>query len=215
MIDINETLKALCRTRPIFHSEADFQHALAWEIHKQFPAYSVRLEYPLSLEKSDHLDILASNSNNLVAIELKYKTRLLATTFEDELFWLKDHSAQDCGRYDFLKDVQRLEEFISKHRNAIGYAVLLTNDSSYWKPPRNDSTVDASFRIHEGRLVHGTLSWGSRASKGTTKDREGAIVVQGNYQLAWQDYYGAVTLSNLGNHTKFKYLLVKVIENSR
>ena len=213
MIDINEILRALRRTRPIFHSEADFQHALAWEIHKQSPAYSVRLEYPLSPGQSEHLDILVSNNNDLVAIELKYKTRLLTTTLGDELFWLKDHSAQDCGRYDFLKDVQRLEEFISKHRDAAGYAIFLTNDSSYWKLPRNDSTVDASFRIHEGRLVHGTLNWGPRASKGTTKDREEAIVIRGTYHLAWQDYYQVTTLSNMGNYTKFGYLAVKVIEN--
>jgi len=216
VIDIKGMLETLRKVRPIFHSEADFQHALAWEIHKQLPTYSVRLEYPLSLRQSEHLDILlASNSNDLVAIELKYKTRLLSTAFEEETFWLKDHSAQDCGRYDFLKDVQRLEEFISKHSNATGYAILLTNDSSYWKPPRNDSTVDANFRVHEGRIVHGTLTWGSRASKGTTKGREKAIVIRDTYHLVWQDYYQAATLPNMGNYTKFKYLLVRASENIR
>lgn len=86
MINIITVLQKLSQERPIFHSEADFQHAIAWEIHKQFPTYSVRLEHPLSPGKSDHLDILVFNSNDVVAIELKYKTRLLQATFKDEFF---------------------------------------------------------------------------------------------------------------------------------
>ena len=30
---VAEWLKGLAYTRPLFHSEADFQHALAWHIH--------------------------------------------------------------------------------------------------------------------------------------------------------------------------------------
>ncbi|SVC38601.1 uncharacterized protein METZ01_LOCUS291455, partial [marine metagenome] len=30
---------------PIFSNEADFQFALAWEIQKKFPDWSVRFEY--------------------------------------------------------------------------------------------------------------------------------------------------------------------------
>ena len=65
-----------------------------------------------------------------VAIELKYKTRGLELEQDDESFALRDQSAQDQGRYDFLRDIQRLELMRSKlEQGRAGYAVLLTNDS--------------------------------------------------------------------------------------
>lgn len=72
-----------------------------------------------------------------------------------EKIMLKGHSAQDCGRYDFLYDIQRMEAFKSCN-NAIekAYAVMMTNDPGYWnKSGRTGSvnpTVDDEFRIHEG-----------------------------------------------------------------
>jgi hypothetical protein len=44
MITLENTLPSLSRERPIFHSEADFQHALAWHIHPRHPDTRVRLE---------------------------------------------------------------------------------------------------------------------------------------------------------------------------
>lgn len=35
----------LLKERPVFHSEADFQHALAWSIHRVYPDAKIRLEY--------------------------------------------------------------------------------------------------------------------------------------------------------------------------
>ena len=37
MIDISNILKSLSNDRPIFHSEADLQSTLAWEIKKRNP----------------------------------------------------------------------------------------------------------------------------------------------------------------------------------
>jgi hypothetical protein len=34
-----------CAPRPLFHSEADFQHALAWRLQEQHRQISIRLEY--------------------------------------------------------------------------------------------------------------------------------------------------------------------------
>ena len=45
-LDIPEILKALARKRPVFHSVAGFQHALAWQIHEMHPVLHPRLEYP-------------------------------------------------------------------------------------------------------------------------------------------------------------------------
>ena len=76
-----------------------------------------------------------------------------------ERFVLRDQRAQDIRRYDFLRDVQRLEDEVSEGRAGQGFAILLTNDPSYWQPPQRDETVDAAFRIHEGRNVNGELAW--------------------------------------------------------
>jgi hypothetical protein len=47
-LSVSAVLTALAKQRPIFHSEADFQHAIAWEIHKHLPRASVRLERPIA-----------------------------------------------------------------------------------------------------------------------------------------------------------------------
>lgn len=66
----------LARKRPLFHSEADFQHALAWLLHEQWPQARIRLEYPFTLnEKRCYLDVFVQQGEQQLAIELKYKTR--------------------------------------------------------------------------------------------------------------------------------------------
>ena len=52
-------------------------------------------------------------------------------------------AAQDCGRSDFCKDIQRLEDVVSVQSDIIGYAIFLTNDSAYWNESRKDQTVDS------------------------------------------------------------------------
>lgn len=210
MVDLNAILKTLSVNRPVFHSEADFQHALAWQIHKQWPTYSIRLEYPLFPGKSDHLDILAFDKENRLAIELKYKTQALFAIVNSELFWLKNQNARDQGRYDFLLDIQKLEQFLSENSNTLGYVVLLTNDSSYWARPINDSTVDASFRLHEAKVINGILGWGTKASSGTTKNRQENITIKGTYKLIWQDFIEVEADVNVSGYRKFRYLLVEV-----
>jgi hypothetical protein len=207
MIDIASVLAELACKRPVFHSEADFQHALAWEIHRQWPGCGMRLEYKLpELGKRSHLDIWATGTDAALAIELKYKTRGLRVVVEGEVFDLSNHGAQDLGKYDFLKDVQRLERVASQGNGVIGYAVLLTNDSLYWAPPGDRGTIDDSFRLHEGTSLTGELRWGAGASDGTIRHREEPIVIKGAYSPLWQDYSEPTTASR----GKFRYLLLKV-----
>lgn len=208
MIDITRVLEELAGKRKVFHSEADFQHALAWEIHQQWLGCSMRLEFkPPHLDNRIYVDIWAANENATLAVELKYKTRKPhADDVDGETFDLLNQSAQDVGRYDFLKDIQRLEQIVSGQNDIVGYAILLTNDRTYWNPPRNNQTVDASFRIHEGRSITGELSWRAGTSKGTMRDREEPIVIRGTYKLLWQDY-SELRRAKYGN---FRYLLVKV-----
>ena len=149
MIDMDGLMGSLADSRKVFHSEADFQHALAWHIHQAMPESQVRLEVDVMQVEHQRrfLDIWLPLEG--IAIELKYKTRGLELEQDDEPFVLRNQSAQDQGRYDFLLDIQRLERMRSNLEQCkAAYAVLLTNDSSYWKAPTHRDTVDADFRVH-------------------------------------------------------------------
>ena len=205
MFDIEGLLNSLSEARKVFHSEADFQHALAWQIHKVAPDSEVRLEvnpFP-DQDRRMFLDIWLPVEG--IAIELKYVTRKLELDQDGESFALRDHSAQDQRRYDFLLDIQRLELMRSKGCRA-GYAVLLTNDSSYWNVPAARDTVDASFRIHEGRGISGELAWAERAGPGTVKGRELPIRLRRSYHISWQEYSTFPAKS----YGRFRYLVVSV-----
>jgi len=54
--DIHALLEGLAGTRPVFHSEVDFQFALAWQIKEQ-TGLDVRVDYPHIPEERVYLDI--------------------------------------------------------------------------------------------------------------------------------------------------------------
>lgn len=209
MIRISETIEKLSLKRPIFHSEADFQHAFAWEIQSQFSDASIRLEYPILINDTQiYLDLWLTIEQQNIAIELKYKTRALQATIRGERFALKNQSAQDVGRYDFIKDIERIEQVISTRKNVIGYAILLTNDSAYWKQPRNNRTVDSDFRLQQRRIIKGTLAWKPEASAGTKKNREEPIVLNRSYSSAWENY----SKPSYNSYGAFRYLMMDISE---
>jgi len=102
-----------------------------------------------------HVDIWITSGGRSLAVKLKYKKRALETVIGNERFRLKNDGAQDLGRYDFIKDVERLARIAAHIPQVEGYAVLLTNDSGYWK--EGATTVDAAFRLPEGRILTGEL----------------------------------------------------------
>jgi hypothetical protein len=58
MIALETLMADLAAERPLFHSEADFQFALAWLIQRQHPEATVRLEYkPLYVARRGYLDL--------------------------------------------------------------------------------------------------------------------------------------------------------------
>ena len=128
MLAIHDSLAALAVQRPVFHSEADFQHALAWQLHQSMTDPNIRLELPVAGESQRHLDISLRHGEDHVLLELKYKTRELKATVCDETFHLRDQGAQPLGRYDYLKDIERLESMLMELGATCGYAILLSND---------------------------------------------------------------------------------------
>lgn len=212
LVDIRLSLQKLSKKRGVFYSESDFQHALAWEIHNIYPHYVLRLEKRMDiLDTPTYVDMLISYKGQSTVIELKYKTRELFAVVDNEVYWLKGQSAQDQGRYDFLKDVQRLEDITSRYKDTTGYAIILTNDSSYWKQPLSSNTVDASFRIHEGREIVGQLSWGTNASDSTKNGREKDIRLRNTYTAVWSDY-SVLNEEEVkdGSYINFKLLCLKI-----
>ena len=205
MIDINDLLTGLAKCRKVFHSEADFQHALAWQIHQCNPGSQIRLEFPISVDhRKMHVDIWLPEEK--VAIELKYPTQKSELVDNEESFALLYQGAQNQKRYDFLCDIRRLELMRSMPEFCeAGYAVLLTNDPLYWKDSTRD-TMDADFRIHEGQEISGELAWAPGASQGMVKGRESPILLTGSYRLHWQDYFDFCR-EPFG---KFRYLAVSV-----
>lgn len=205
MCDINDLLTGLAESRQLFHSEADFQHALAWHIHQTTPKTQIRLEFPILVEnRKMYVDIWLPQEK--VAIELKYATRSLELVDNEERFALRNHGAHNHRRYDFLKDIHRLElmrdmpEFCEA-----GYAVLLTNDPLYWNSSSR-KTMDSAFRVHEGREISKELKWARGASPGMVKGRESPILLTGSYCLHWQDY-SDISEKQPG---EFRYLAVSV-----
>lgn len=209
MNDLGHYMSLLARSRPAFHSEADFQHSLAWLIHEQESSLSIRLEYPDDIQNEHrqsrfYVDVFIFDNNEKYAIELKYKTKELSANINGEEFRLKGQSAQNHGRYDYLKDVERLEHLKSIGMIAKGYSVLLTNDHLYWVRPAKDNFSDKAFRIHDGKVMENAiLSWGASASDGTTKGRRQPIEISGTYTLLWRDY-------SLVNESTFRYLWMQV-----
>jgi hypothetical protein len=208
--ELDQIIQQLATERPIFHSEADFQHALAWLIHEMHPACRIHLEVnPYAEDQPAYLDIICYDNELTIAIELKYKKRKLDLIHNSEDFHLREQSAQDTGRYDFIKDICRLERFVLTHPQSLGFVVLLTNDAGYWQPAKHQrATASDQFRLHDNAILKGSLQWAEHASIGTRRKREQPLRLSNEYHLHWHDYAN-VAETNAG---QFRYLLLPVRE---
>lgn len=182
-------INALRKKRAIFHSEADFQFSLAWEIQLRYPDAAIRLEYPPLDDPTKYIDVLVYLGTHVFPIELKYKTKLHSSVVGGESYLLKNHGAQDIGKHDFVKDLYRIENF----RDHIvgfqkGYAIWLTNDPHYWAIAKSDTAGYSAFSVHHGSIKSGTMAWGPSVGDGTRKSRENPLNLSGCYQLDWQEY---------------------------
>ncbi|NYZ11606.1 hypothetical protein HL658_03520 [Azospirillum sp. RWY-5-1] len=207
--DIQEIMRRLATSRPVFHSEADFQHAFAWTVRELHPAAGVRLEYkPAIAGPRPEIDIWLRLGERIVAVELKYLTSKLEAVMDGETFRLANQNALPIRRYDCVADIERLERVVEAFGGQSlieGYAVVLTNTRSCWLGGSDAGTIDAAFRLPEGRRLSGSLAWGERAAAGTRRNREHAVVLKGSYVAAWRDYSVVP-----GTNGTFRYLLNSV-----
>jgi hypothetical protein len=187
--DIGTWLGTLRQSRPVFHSEADFQQALAWAIHLSDPSARVRLETRPAPGMRLDLLIWRPDLGRYLALELKYLTAAWSGEVNGERFGLVSQGAQDIRAYDVLKDVQRVERFVDDHPGWSGMVLVLSNDPSYWSRPGHGRTTNAdAFRIYEDQVISGSRAWGAGTGAGTMKHREAVIEVRGDYRCRWSPY---------------------------
>jgi hypothetical protein len=206
-IDPDALLRDLASSRPVFHSEADFQHAFAWAAHQMDPTLVVRLE--TSPAQGLRLDLLLGcpDRNQRTAIELKYLTASWAGEVLGEHFALKNQAAQDIRAYDVVKDITRLERLVSAGLAETGLLVAITNDPSYWRPVSHGRRTNAdAFRIYEGLHLSGKRSWGPNTGAGTMRGREAALDLLGSHHLRWRDF----SRVDNGSRGTFRALVVEV-----
>lgn len=119
MINLANVMNQLAQHRPVFHSEADFQHALAWQLHQMIPSARVRLEYcPVP---GVHLDIWVATDDGSLALELKYLTKGYSANVNGERFELRNHAAQPPGRYNFVDDITSSRIFRGSNASSSRY----------------------------------------------------------------------------------------------
>lgn len=196
-MNIEHVMQTLSAKRPIFHSEADFQFALAGAIAELHPEALIELEVPIL--GVGEMDIIAHLNGQLYAIELKYKKALLSTEHNGRAYALKKDGAADIGRCLFIKDIARLERF----RGAIGFAIFLSNEPAYWKGSRIGG-ISKDFDISEGRIIPAgiNLDWGAAAGEGTRKGNGAPFLLTKEHTISWSYY------SNIAG-SQFKYAIVK------
>lgn len=200
-------LPSLATRRPVFHSEADLQHALAWEVQVARPELRVRLETrPVP---GVHLDLLFTDTTDgdSLAVELKYLTDRWEGEVEGEKFALLRQGAQDIRGYDCVKDIGRVERVVADGYARSGLVLVISNDPSYWRAPSHGrATNAAAFRLHDGLVLSGSRAWGPNTGAGTMAGgRTAPVDLRGTYSLAWQDYAKLP-----GPRGVFRYLAVSV-----
>ena len=141
--------------------------------------------------RSVRLDLLFSRPELglFSAVEVKYLTARFSSKVASEDFDLPNHGAQDVRGYDVIRDMARVETFITGKKGWNGFVLVLTNDGSYWRAPSHSRPTNAeAFRLYHGARVSGRRAWGPNTGAGTMKGRLEAIGLSGSYELRWRDF---------------------------
>ena len=119
-------------------NEQTVQFKIAIELYKRL-GIEVQLEkcFNPSDKKKDYLDIFYAEEK--IGIELKYKLKAF------DGFPFKNQGAQDLGTYGFFIDIHRLENWVFDNKIKTGFAVFITNDSTYKE--------ERSGRVHAFSLI--------------------------------------------------------------
>ncbi len=117
--------------------------------------------YPWLQPNSDkpqemYIDIVISNGEEYVPIELKYKKKELKgklALFGQDMgagVILKNNQAQDFGRYEFWKDVRRIELLVKSFENVQNGIVLFVTNDEYYKTASVAGTNSVNLAMGDG-----------------------------------------------------------------
>ena len=125
LIDVHTDVKLfLDNNKELYFNERDFQMHLATYLHQTGHYEDVDVEYYVPQSELENyiwnnelrIDVLVSKGGEYLPIELKYKTKSVKKRiprFGERLSLnvevMKNQGAQDLGKYDFWKDVRRIE----------------------------------------------------------------------------------------------------------
>jgi hypothetical protein len=186
-VDVDSVMDYLRAQRPVFHSEADFQHAFGQVLHELDPTLKIRLEVPQSV--GEVVDLLCFGSSGRTLVEFKHFTAAWRglDPHTGEQFALAEHAAADLARRNFVFGIHRLERFCRDSLvSTTGLAVLLSNSPGLWSlPRRNQPTRDQEFRIHQGRTLAGSLRWGGERSGFFAANQRD---LSGIYAIDWRPF---------------------------
>lgn len=202
--------KLSSEARNLFHSEADFQFRLAWEIKELYrDRVDVILEYPVeTLRGRVYIDIMVIlDGHKYIPIELKYKTISANFIIGNNSLRLLNQGAQDLGKFDYLNDIERIESYKKKYPMTEGYAVLLTNDLLYTKKTRRN-TKNKDFSIGNKEVKNNVLTWREDSSVFINKHRKASINLSGRYTMKWLTYNTFKDIYN--NEVDFYILITKI-----
>ena len=184
LIDIQAVLTRLAEVRPIFHSEADFQFAFAWVAAQMYQGLQVRLE--ARQPNGRELDLLVADESfkNRIAIEFKHLTTAWDGSVNGERFRHGKPLAPNLGRRGIVRDIERVEGFVKDGLATAGAVVVISNNDVYWKAPGRRYCSSINYRIHDGAVLSGTLSWHPKNPAWT--GHHSTLV--GSYTAAWSPY---------------------------
>ena len=226
---LEKCIKSLSNKRRIFHSEADFQFALAWEIKENYKDdVNIRLEYPVD---KMNIDIVVFCGEKMIPIELKW----LRTDFEccikgadgenGEKFKLALSGADPEIRYDCLKDIKRIESISEIRDNFVeGYTIWISNIETHFNKNHKHTM---QFDISQDETQKGKIYWDKNEQDeiknidGTLKkslregdSRRNVIELKDSYTFHWEDY-SIIDKSEIDDkkyhkQNKFKYCITTI-----
>ena len=143
-----------------------------------------------------YVDIVVEKDGQFVPIELKYPTKDIKGSFSRfgvavtaKVPMLKNQGAQDIVRYNYWKDVRRIEALRQAYAATIvgGLAVMVTNDPSYRTSPTSNSFGYSRFSIKDGRVVTQPqdryMAWQNKVKVATTHPK---LEIDNSYVIQWQ-----------------------------
>ena len=210
-MDIIKAMESLSCKRGIFHSEADFQFALAWEIKGLYPDCSVRLEVPFRIRMKGRIDILVRLDDDIYPIEVKYIKKTFRYSDGNDHYDLVN-GVHDLDMYNCMVDIMRMENFAEQLAGFYtGYVIWLTNDSAYWIS-KYKSTYYREFHAPDGSVKTGTMRFLSSNPKTgkppqilEMKGYQSPISLKDSYLIRWRLYSDLAVPKGL-----FKYAVIPI-----